>query len=171
MEMQACPRLPHTGGTGAPSQLFHREWRSLGCPGLLGLPQIWGIFLLLRCWWVQADTGSMKEHDQSPFSMSTTTPEVHWHTVRGNAESFLFLPPNDLHNAQATDTLSSLLNHAQLKHNHLQLWFTWILVVWKYLWHGWDSFHFHKGNQTYFQALLFRRNRLHSCQQLSPELV
>lgn len=132
------PKAPHVlEALGLQASSSTESGGAPGCCGLLGLRQVWGIFFLLRCWWVQPDTGSTKAHDKSPFDVS---PEVHWLTVRGNAESFPFLPPDDLHSAQATDTLTSLLNHAQHRHNHLQLWFTWILVVWKYLWHGWDSF-------------------------------
>lgn len=52
----------------------------------------------------------------------------------------LYIPPTQWPApSTGSDTLSSLLNHAQLRHNLLQLSFTWILVVFKYLWYGWDS--------------------------------
>ena len=52
-----------------------------------------------------------------------------------NAEFFPFFPPIDLHNAGATDTQNSLLNHAQFRHNLLQChsheyqWFKSIYIM------------------------------------------
>lgn len=77
------PRSPHTGGTGIPGQLLHRDWRSSGLLWFSG-----AVTALRHLSPTGADTRSTKAHDQGPFSMSTTTPEGHWLMVGANAESF-----------------------------------------------------------------------------------
>lgn len=41
--------------------------------------------------------------------------------------------------SRGSNTLRKPPYHAQFRHNQLQLPFTWILVVLKYFWYGWDS--------------------------------
>lgn len=101
--MQACPQAPPIlEALGLQASSSAETGRVLGCSGLPGLPQLWGIFLLLGCWWVQDDTGSMKACNQGPFSMSTTTPEGHWLMV-GQTQS----PFHSSH--QMTCTMHGLL--------------------------------------------------------------
>lgn len=128
------PGSPHTDVWWLEVSLCAEAGGALGCFGLQGLLQLWGTFVPQGSWWGRGYPGftlSQGEQtcDEGPSFASPITPEGSWLVERANVWSFPFLPPNDLHNARATDPLSSLLNRAQFRHNYLQLSFTKTLVV------------------------------------------
>lgn len=116
---EPAPRIPPHWSVVARGQPLHRGWRSpgllwsAGAAAALGHLCPTGELVRQGVSWLHTGTGRTKTCYEGPSFASPITPEGCWLVERANVWSFPFLPPNDLHNARATDpSVVSLTVHS-----------------------------------------------------------